>query len=181
MRPETIQEKVEIPQGVTAILENNVLSVQGPKGQVSRKLFHPKVAIIISGNVISFSAAKPNKYVKMMLYTLLSHCRNLVAGVQNNFVYKLKICYVHFPVTVKVEKNEVVISNFLGEKVPRKANILDNVNVNITGEIITVEGPGLENVSQTAANIESATRITRRDRRRFQDGCYIIEKAGVRV
>ena len=181
MRAAAIQESVEIPQGVSVTLENNILSVKGPKGEVKKKIFHPKVALEVSGNVISFSATKPNKNVKMMLYTLLSHCRNMLAGVQNNFVYKLKICYVHFPVTVKVEKSTVIISNFLGEKIPRKASILDQVKVAVAGEIITVEGVDVEKVSQTAANIESATRITRRDRRRFQDGCYIIEKAGVPV
>jgi len=72
--------------------------------------------------------------------------------------------------------NLVVISNFLGEKIPRKANILKDVKVQLDNDILIVEGLDKEKTAQTAANIERATRITNRDRRVFQDGCYIISK-----
>ncbi|MEK6812853.1 MAG: 50S ribosomal protein L6 [Nanoarchaeota archaeon] len=181
MRAEKIQESVVLPQGVSATGENHTLTIKGPKGEVKRVLFHPKVALEVAPTTITLTAVKPNKEIKMVLYTLLAHARNMVQGAAQGFTYKLKICYVHFPMTVKVEGSTVVISNFLGEKIPRKSRILENVKVKVEGEIIVVEGADLEKVSQTAANIEMTTRITRRDRRRFQDGCYIIEKAGVPV
>ena len=49
------------------------------------------------------------------------------------------------------------------------------------GDQIIVEGVNLDDVSQTAANIEIATRILYRDRRRFQDGIFITSKAGVPI
>ena len=53
---------------------------------------------------------------------------------------------------------------------------MQGVKVNIQGDIIIVEGLEIEKVSQTAARIEQATRLTKVDRRVFQDGCFIIEK-----
>ncbi|MEK6904206.1 MAG: 50S ribosomal protein L6 [Nanoarchaeota archaeon] len=179
MRPEIIQEKVEIPQGVAVSIERPVVKAKGPKGEMQKNFFDSKIKIENSNGSVVFTAKKPSKTIKTMFYTAISHFRNMIEGVSRGFVYKLRIRYVHFPVTVKVEQNKVVINNFLGEKIPRKAVILDGVDVKVAGDLITVEGINIEKVSQTAANIEMATRITGRDRRRFQDGCYIIEKAGV--
>jgi len=181
MRKEKIQETIVAPQGVAVTVESGLVTVKGPKGTVTRDLSHPKITVTLVSNGIEFSVARPGKLMKMMFYTLVAHAKNMVEGVTKGFVYKLKVCYVHFPMTVKVEGNAVVISNFLGEKIPRKAKILSGVTVKASADIITVEGFDITLVSQTAANIELATFINRRDRRRFQDGCYITEKAGVPV
>lgn len=181
MRREILQERVELPDGVVVSIDGFKIKIKGPKGELQKELFDPDVKIESSGNAITFTSKQPSKSEKRIFYTLLSHLKNMVYGVVNSYIYKLKVCYVHFPVTVKIDQDKVFISNFLGEKIPRKATILEGVVVKISGDIISVEGIDIEKVSQTAANIEIATRITRRDRRRFQDGCYIIEKAGVSI
>ena len=75
-------------------------------------------------------------------------------GVSDKFVYKSKIVYSHFPMTVKVQGNVIIIDNFLGEKHPRKAKINEGVDVKISGQEITVTGIDKEKVSQTAANLD---------------------------
>jgi large subunit ribosomal protein L6 len=115
------------------------------------------------------------------MYTFASHIKNMIHGVQEHYVYKLKVCSGHFPISVKLEKDKFIITNFFGEKIPRTSYIDEGVKVKQEGDIITVEGPDLERVSQTAANFETATKITNRDRRRFQDGIYLIEKRGVKI
>ena len=77
--------------------------------------------------------------------------------------------------SVSVDKNRVIIKNFLGEKTPRSAKILEGINIKVEGFDVIVTGIDLEKVGQTAANIESACRITNRDRRVFQDGIYIYK------
>jgi large subunit ribosomal protein L6 len=79
--------------------------------------------------------------------------------------------------TVNHEGSKIVIKNFLGERVPRIAKILDGVKVQIDKDIITLSGSSIEAVGQSAGNLEKSTRITNRDRRRFQDGIYITSKA----
>ena len=102
----------------------------------------------------------------------------MIKGSSQNHVYTMKICSGHFPMNVTVDSSNVMIKNFLGEKVPRKARILDGVKVQVQGDIILVNGLDKEKVGQTAATIEQTTRITNKDRRIFQDGCYIISKPG---
>ena len=79
---------------------------------------------------------------------------------------------------VSISGQELIIKNFLGESVPRKVTILPGADVKVNGTEIIVSGSDKEVAGQTAARIENLCRITNRDRRIFQDGCYIIEKAG---
>jgi len=52
------------------------------------------------------------------------------------------------------------------------------VTVEAKGENVTVSGIDKEKVGQTAANIERATKVKKRDIRVFQDGVYIVSKRG---
>ena len=172
-----LRKEIELGVGVTAQVDGSALKVKGPKGEVSRAFLHPKVKVSIEGNKIVLFSAKATKREKTMIGSFRSHIRNMVQGVKEPYVYKLKICSGHFPMSVSVSGNEVVIKNFLGEAVPRKVEIMKGAEVKVTGEEITVKSCDVEVAGQTAARIESACRIVNRDRRIFQDGCYIVEKA----
>jgi len=117
-----------------------------------------------------------------MLGTAAAHIRNMLKGVTDGYRYELKSVYAHFPVTIKAyEKNkEVRIENFTGEKTPRHAKILENVKVTVKGEDVIVEGSSLASVSQTAANIQNATKIKKKDLRVFLDGIYISGKGSLK-
>jgi large subunit ribosomal protein L6 len=75
-------------------------------------------------------------------------------------------------------RKRVVIENFMGEKAPRTARIVGDVEVEVSGDEITVKGIRLQDVSQTAANIEQATKVKGKDLRVFLDGIYVYEKRG---
>ena len=89
----------------------------------------------------------------------------------------MKIVYAHFPMTVKVKGNIVTIDNFLGERSPRVAKIIGDAKVSVKGEDVTITGINKEEVGQTMANIEQATKIKGRDPRIFQDGIYLVDKS----
>ncbi len=97
-------------------------------------------------------------------------------GVTEGYVAELKAVFAHFPITIKQNENVIEIQNFLGEKVPRKGKIHGDAQVKIQKDIVTIEGINKEDVGQTAANIELATRVKNRDIRVFQDGVYITKK-----
>ncbi len=173
-----ISEEVEIPEGVEVTVEGNTVKVKGPKGELQRELKYPGVKILLEDGKVAVFKEFPRKKDIAIARTFKAHIANMIKGVTEGFTYKLKVLYSHFPMTVKVQGNEVVIENFLGEKNPRRARILPGVTVKVMGQEIIVEGIDREAVGQTAANIEQATRITKWDRRVFQDGIYIVEKAG---
>ncbi|HLD11076.1 MAG TPA: 50S ribosomal protein L6 [Candidatus Nanoarchaeia archaeon] len=174
------EARIILGDDISASIEQSIVKLKGPKGEICKKLLNPRIFIGFENGqiVIRFVEKRFIKADKMFMNTYVAHIKNMIDGVRNGYVYKLKICSGHFPMNVTIEKGFVLIKNFLGEKVPRKAKIIEGVAVNIDEELITVSGINLEDVAQTAARIEQATRITKRDKRIFQDGCYIIEKAG---
>jgi large subunit ribosomal protein L6 len=179
---------IEIPDCVSVEVEGTrsiIVHVSGPKGEIEREFICHGVSIKKSTldrwMGIEVEASSKRKEKIALVGTFASHIKNMVEGVTNGFEYKLRIVYSHFPIQAKVEGENILISNFLGERKPRKAKIFGKTNVEIEGDEIIVSGISKEDVGQTAANVELATKIKRRDPRVFQDGIYIIEKAGKHV
>lgn len=178
MAKKDLIEKLEIPEGISVSKEESFLIVKGEKGDVKRKFDNPLVKIELKNNEIVLSAKAAGKKEKSIVFTYRAHLKNMFKGVQETFVYKLKICSGHFPMNVSVSNDKLVIKNFLGEKVPRGLKLKQSVEVKVEGNIITVESPDKEIAGQVAADIEQRTRRPGFDKRIFQDGIYIIEKAG---
>ena len=175
---EDIKKEIEFPSELKVQLESTSLKIHGPKGEVVRDFPHPKINIKVEENKIILHSTKATKREKKVIGSFTAHIKNMVKGVQEPHVYKLKICSGHFPMNFSVSGNELIIKNFLGEAVPRKVALPEQVEVKVDGTEIVVTGSDKEIAGQTAAKIESACRITKWDKRIFQDGCYIIHKAG---
>ena len=174
-----ITKEIEIPENVKIEISGNSLKVNGPKGEVDKQLpIPPGFKIEVKENKVVVSSESDKKKDKAIVGTLIAHVRNAIKGVIDGWTYKLRIVYSHFPINVRIDGDNFIIENFLGERKPRIAKILDGVKVEIKKKDIIVTGLDIDKVSQTAANIEQATRIVGKDRRVFQDGIYIIEKKG---
>jgi large subunit ribosomal protein L6 len=173
-----VKEKITLTEGVTAKFENNTLTIKGKKGENSKVFYHPKISIKLNGNIIELNSKKVRRKDKAIIGTFISHINNMNRGVTQGFEYKMKTVFSHFPIKTTVEGDEFIIHNFLGERSPRRAKILEGVNVDIKGENITVTGIDKEKVGQTVANIERATAVKNRDIRVFQDGVYRTSKGG---
>ncbi|RLJ03396.1 MAG: 50S ribosomal protein L6 [Candidatus Aenigmatarchaeota archaeon] len=177
-----MERSVEIPEGVNVEVDGKRVKVSGEKGELERNFNHPLIKVEKKDSTVVFSSDVERKKVKALLGTYEAHLKNMIRGVTEGFEYKLKIVYVHFPMNVSVSGNEVVIRNYLGEKAPRKAKILDGVTVKVEGEDVIVSGIDKEKVGQTAANIENVAKPpTGKDRRKFIDGIFIVEKPKVKL
>jgi len=176
MKIAKLAEKIEIPAGVSLTIEGRTIKVKGPKGELSRTFNFPRIQFVMEGNKLVIFCIDAKKNDKTMLGTAYSHMKNMLKGVVEPHVYKLKICTSHFPMTVAVTGDTVVVKNFLGEKIPRTVKIKQGAKVKIEGAEITVEAVDIEVAGQTAADIELLTRIVKRDIRIFQDGIYITQK-----
>jgi large subunit ribosomal protein L6 len=103
--------------------------------------------------------------------------KNLCEGVIDGYTVKMKVVYAHFPITVKTKDNLVLIENFQGERAPRVAKIHGSTKVTVKGDDITLTGPVLNDVTQTAAEIQAKTKVKYKDHRVFLDGVYQYHKA----
>lgn len=177
MRKELKQE-IGFPEGVEVIINGGEIVVKGPEGENKRIFNFGKLNVEKKDKKIIIENEESSKREKRMMNTISSHIRNMIKGVQEKFEYQVKVCSGHFPMTIKVEGNEVQIKNFLGEKIPRKVKIPEGVEMDIQKEIITLKSVNKELAGQAAANFEKATKIRGRDIRVTQDGIYIINKAG---
>jgi large subunit ribosomal protein L6 len=172
-----ITRQVEIPPGVNVALEGNALTVSGPKGTLVRDMRFPQIDVRIEDGEVVVSTASDKKRFLAMSGTLEAHVKSMIRGVVEGYEYRMKVVYSHFPIQLKLQGNRLEIGNFLGEKQPRTAKIIEGVTVKIGNDEVTLTGIDKEKVGNTAANIEHATKITKRDPRVFQDGIYITERA----
>jgi large subunit ribosomal protein L6 len=173
-----LEERIEVPGGVQARLEGDVIVVSAKGTTLRRRLAHPRVRVAVEGSDVLIATELPSKREKALVGTFAAHVRNMITGITEGFRYEMKIVYSHFPMKASVKGREFVVENFLGEKFPRKAKILGDTKVEVSGDAVVLTGPDIEAVSQTAANIEQATRIRGFDPRIFQDGIYLTKKAG---
>lgn len=171
-------KEVEIPLGIEVFLEGNRIKITGPEGEIEKEFRTGKLDFKKNKNKIVLGYKKTTKKEKKLINTLIAHLKNMIKGVQKKFEYELKICFSHFPITVEIRGRDVAIKNFLGESVARKMKILEGVEVKVEKDIIKISSVDKELAGQTAANFETATKIRKRDKRVFQDGIFMINKAG---
>ena len=176
MRLPEISKTVQVPDNVNISLDGKKVNVKGTKGSLTRDFSFATVAIEGEGKNIRIWAKWPRKKEAALVGTIASHIQNMITGVTKGYTYKLKIVFSHFPISVKLQGKSILIENFTGERRARSIDIIGDVKVKIEPDDIIVEGIDLEHVSQTAANIEQATRVRNKDPRVFLDGIFVYER-----
>ena len=172
-----ITAEVEAPASVTIKKEGNLIQVKGPVGTVKKDFTKLPATVTVQGNKITIKPYGTRKRDLAVTNTARSIIGGMIKGVEKGYTYKLKIIFAHFPISVKVKGKEVHVENFFGERSARISRIIgDATKVSIVGEDVVIQGPSLEEVSQTAANIELSTRTKGKDQRVFLDGLYIYSK-----
>ncbi len=177
MRSVEVSKSIQIPDDVETIVEGRKVTVKGPKGTLTRNFHQAPIFIELSGKTLRVWAEWPRKKETALVGTVHSHVQNMITGVRKGFTCKVKIVFSHFPISVKVKDKWVLIENFSGERTPRKAKIVGNAKVKVEGEDVIVQDISLEDASQTAANIEQATKVKKKDPRVFLDGLFVYERS----
>lgn len=182
MKQELFNE-IEIPEGVEVEINDDIVKVKGPEGENTRKFVIRKIEVKKSedGKKVLVGHKRATKNEKKLINTLTSHIQNMIRGVSEKWEYQLKAVSSHFPMTLESKGNEVIINNFLGEKISRKSKLPENVEIEIQKETIFIRSVDKEKAGQASANLERATRISNKDRRIFQDGIFITHKAGEEI
>jgi large subunit ribosomal protein L6 len=161
---------VNIPSDVSASLEKNIISMKGPKGSVKKELKVHGVEMSLKDGKMEVDGKNT-----IVINTIKRQVLKMIEGCTKGFSSRMIIRYSHFPIKVSVKGNLFIIDNFGGEKLQRKANIIGDTKIRISGQELDIDGPSLDDVSQTVANIRQKTKTKKKDSRVFQDGIYLIE------
>ena len=110
-----IKEKLEFPEGIDFEIIGNIIHVKGSGKESKMKFNIENVSIKKHENNILIESKKATKKELKMINTFIAHVKNMIKGIKEEFIYKLEICYVHFPMTLEVDKAKglVIIKNFL--------------------------------------------------------------------
>ena len=94
---------INIPAGVTVTLKDNVVSVKGPKGELSQAV-DPSIIVTIENNEISFAIDEANDTVEQKqkqafhgLYRALVN--NMVVGVSEGYTKEMELVGVGYRVS----------------------------------------------------------------------------------
>ena len=116
--------KLEMPDGVTASVNGRTLVMKGPNGTANKVFQRIPVDIEVKGNQVTVKPFTGKKKDVISANTVSSIVKGMIHGVTKGYEYKMKVVFAHFPVTVKVKDDNVVVENFMGERSPRLAKIL---------------------------------------------------------
>ncbi len=178
-----IEEQIDIPKGLSVTIDDSKqITIEGEKGKVVKDFSHAKsldITVNKEDGKMTINAPFPKKREISMAKTVKNLILNCFSGVQEQYIYKMKIVYSHFPITVEAPKrgdDKVLIKNFIGERAPRVTNAVGDVSIKTDKEEVVVTGCDKESVGQTCANIQLKCRIRDKDKRVFQDGIYVFAK-----
>ena len=143
------KKPVVLPSGTSAKFADGVLTVTGPKGNLSIPI-HEKVLVTISdAEIIVDIAKKEDKKEKALWGLFRSLVQNLVDGVNNGFEKKLEVNGVGFKVAVA--NNKITLN--LGFSHPIEVAVPSDLQVDVDKNLITITGTDKQRVGQFAAEI----------------------------
>lgn len=168
------KQPVTLPNGVTATLENGVLTVKGPKATLSREIREQDVAVKIEENVITLTPQDTDGAAALW-GTYAAHVRNMVTGVTEGFTRVLEIEGVGY--RAAVQGNEIVLN--VGFSHPVHLAIPEGMTAEVVKNTITLTGTDKETLGQFAANVRKVRKPEPYKGKgiRYQ-GEYIIRKQG---
>ncbi|KAF9979370.1 hypothetical protein BGZ73_000064 [Actinomortierella ambigua] len=176
------EEILNVPADVKVDIKARLVTVTGPRGAITKNFRHVEMDIVkLSSDRIKLSVWHGKRKHVACLRTIRSLIHNMIVGVTKGYEYKMRFVYAHFPINVIIadDAKSVEIRNFLGEKLVRKVPMLEGVTIvhsKDQKDEVVLTGNDLDNVSQSAANIQQATRVRNKDIRKFLDGIYVSQK-----
>ncbi|MBU4332701.1 50S ribosomal protein L6 [Patescibacteria group bacterium] len=146
---------IEIPDGVSIDIKDNLIKVKGPKGELEQKIVRG-VSIVLEDKVIKVRVEKPTDKKQRSLWGLYrSLIANMVEGLARGFEKKLEISGVGFKAEVSGDKLvlNVGFSHLVEFDIPQGIEIKTEKN------IIAVSGVDKQLVGETAAQIRAFKKV----------------------
>jgi large subunit ribosomal protein L6 len=145
------KQPVPIPAKVKVDVTGQTVSVEGPKGKIS-KTFNNAAKVSVDGNEIHVAPADQTRFANAMYGTARSIIAGMVQGVTQGFVKDLEIQGVGFKAALKGSTLDLA----LGYSHPILYPVPAGITVTVADQTkVKVEGVDKQLVGEVAANIRS--------------------------
>ena len=142
------KKPIPIPANAEVGYAEQVLTVKGPKGTLTRKI-HPAVDLKIDGGLIQVVTLKDEKDVRALQGLTRSLVANMVTGVDQGFERALEINGIGYRASLKGTSIEFN----LGYSHPIVFDLPDGVSAQVDKNVIRLQSIDKERLGQTAASI----------------------------
>ena len=140
---------IDIPAGVTATLDGQVITVKGPKGELTRTL-HPDMKVTVQDNVITVERPNDEKNNRALHGLTRALIANMVKGVTEGFKKELEIVGVGYRAQMKGKK----LALTLGFSHPLELDAPEGITIECPSATqIVISGINNEHVGEFAAKI----------------------------
>lgn len=141
--------KLIIPEGVNVTVEENKVTVKGPKGELC-DTFNKDMLITVSDNAVMVKRPNDLKINKSLHGTTNALISNMIEGVSNGFKKELEIVGVGY--RFQVSGNKIIVN--AGFSHPVEVLVPSDLKVEqISTTEIAISGIDKQKVSEFAANI----------------------------
>ncbi|MEH7083343.1 50S ribosomal protein L6 [Neobacillus drentensis] len=143
------KKPIVIPAGVTVTLNNNTVTVKGPKGELTRT-FHTDITITVEENLVTITRPSDAKEHRALHGTTRAVLANMVEGVSNGFTRGLELIGVGY--RAQKQGNKLVLN--VGYSHPVEIEAEEGLEIEVPANTkIVIKGTDKERVGALAANI----------------------------
>ncbi len=141
--------KIVIPEGVTVTVDNNVVTVKGPKGELSLEI-NRDITVTVNENELTVTRPNDLKIMKSLHGTTNANIKNMIIGVSEGYKSELEIVGVGY--RFQVQGNKVNVN--AGYSHPVVVDVPGDLKVEqVNATEIAISGIDKQKVSEFAANI----------------------------
>lgn len=185
MRTIQTTEYIDVKAKTTVDIDRRAVTVTGPRGTLHRKFKHVQMELRkLESGKIRVDFWWTNRKQAASMRTVCTHIENMMIGVTQGYMYKMRSVYAHFPINIAIVNGgkTVEIRNFLGEKIVRVVKMHPGVEIKAGDkDEVVLTGNDIEMVSVSAARVQQSTTVKHKDIRKFLDGIYVSEKSNITV
>jgi len=145
------KQPISLPQGVTATVAANAVTIKGAKGTVSFPL-GGGIAVVQEGSALQVSKSNDSRELDMLAGSTRAHLANIVQGVSKGFERKLELVGVGYRAAVQGKNLNLT----LGYSHPITYPAPEGITIETpTQTEITIKGSDRQKVGQVAADIRA--------------------------
>lgn len=146
---------IAIPAGVNVSFKDNVVTVKGPKGELSQAV-SPKLDVKIENNEVIFTRSDDERETRSMHGLYRALVNNMVKGVSEGYKVQLELVGVGYRATSQNQILELALgySHAIYMQLPNEVKV-EAVTDRKSNPIITLESADKQLLGQVTAKIRS--------------------------